>query len=323
MLDATHKQKAKDLLGSLPALVELVVRDTVDGHPLTLQLMEVAEELSRLIDKIAVKKEDSSAELPHLELRSASCSGILYAAVPTGFEWDVFCRSIRSAASGDSKDVFKNLQLGDRSYELETYISAQCPHCPRTVLILNQLALSFDGVKHLIIDSLSFATRTNKAGVSSVPTVFIGGTARWVGGISTEDLIKLISTETDDEAWGMTLVSQLNHGELAQALRTLKEHHGANRRLLDLLTKPDMSNRMTALRLIEVAAEEAPETLEGITMELCKLLENKDDNIRGDAAYALGLIKDPKSKEFLQRALNDPNRDVRETAEEALEGMNV
>ena len=54
---------------------------------------------------------------------------------------------------------------------------------------------------------------------------------------------------------------------------------------------------------------------------LINLLGAEDDALRGDTADLLGQIGHPGARKPLQALLHDPNPDIVEIAEEALEGL--
>jgi HEAT repeat protein len=86
--------------------------------------------------------------------------------------------------------------------------------------------------------------------------------------------------------------------------------------LIECLSDSDFQIREFALDLLgEMRSTKAVSRIMDV------LAHDEDDLIRVDAAIALGEIGDARAKESLEKALNDPYKFVRESARDALEGL--
>jgi len=86
----------------------------------------------------------------------------------------------------------------------------------------------------------------------------------------------------------------------------------------DLLGDGNMRVRLGATALLEELAVEHRSELRTAVPGLIELLKHENPTIRGDAASALSIIKDPSVVDALQTCLQDDHPDVREAAREAL-----
>lgn len=89
----------------------------------------------------------------------------------------------------------------------------------------------------------------------------------------------------------------------------------------DLLVDERARVRLGAMILIEALFEEHNSYFYVILKEVWRLLDSKNDIIRGDAAYALSLMRFQDSIEVLKMHADDSNSNVREIIEESLEEL--
>ncbi len=77
--------------------------------------------------------------------------------------------------------------------------------------------------------------------------------------------------------------------------------------------------RIGALALIEELRMMNVENLEDIADSLIPLLDDDSELVRGDAAYALGIVGIERHVPLMKRFMDDKNRDVRETLRDSIE----
>jgi hypothetical protein len=86
-----------------------------------------------------------------------------------------------------------------------------------------------------------------------------------------------------------------------------------------MLSDGNMKVRLGTAALVEELAGAHSAELKTIVPGLTALLTHDNPNVRGDAAYVLGIIRDRSARVALRAALNDENPGVRESARDALE----
>jgi thioredoxin 1 len=98
---------------------------------------------------------------------------VQYFGAPAGYEAGSFIEAIsmisrRDSALGDSsKEKLSNI---DRDMLIETYITPACPHCPKAVVLSNQIAIESGGkIVSRCVEAQEVMDRARMFNVSSVP----------------------------------------------------------------------------------------------------------------------------------------------------------
>jgi len=98
---------------------------------------------------------------------------VQYFGAPAGYEAGSFIEAISMISRGDSaldassREKLKNI---DREILIETYVTPACPHCPRAVILSNQIAIESGGkIVSRCIEAQEMMDRARKFNVSSVP----------------------------------------------------------------------------------------------------------------------------------------------------------
>ena len=98
---------------------------------------------------------------------------VQYFGAPAGHEAGSFIEAISmisrrdSALDPSSREKLKNI---DRDMLLETYVTPACPHCPRAVILSNQIAIESGGkIVSRCIEAQEMMDRARMFNVSSVP----------------------------------------------------------------------------------------------------------------------------------------------------------
>jgi HEAT repeat protein len=89
--------------------------------------------------------------------------------------------------------------------------------------------------------------------------------------------------------------------------------------ILPIYLSKEFSVRMGALVTMDEALEMDPRILDPLVDDLVLLLSQDEVALRGDTAELLGKIGNPSAIPALKKAAEDPDPDVREAVEEALE----
>jgi HEAT repeat protein len=121
----------------------------------------------------------------------------------------------------------------------------------------------------------------------------------------------------DDEMRDM-LVDYMGRGFLENIIAMLRQDEALCRFIPDMLGSDNIRVRLGATALVEELAKERREGLKEAVPGIIELLRHGNPTIRGDAASALGIIKDKDAVEALREAMKDEHPGVREAAHDAL-----
>jgi HEAT repeat protein len=124
----------------------------------------------------------------------------------------------------------------------------------------------------------------------------------------------------DDEMRSM-LIDYMGRGFLENIISLLKSDADLYRFIPDMLGAESIHVRLGATALVEELVVEHANELRSAIPGLIGLLQHENPTIRGDAASALGIIKDRTASGALKRCLQDAHPGVREAAQDALAEM--
>lgn len=117
------------------------------------------------------------------------------------------------------------------------------------------------------------------------------------------------------------LIEYMGKGFLENIISLIKTDETLLAYIPDLLSEENMRVRLGAIALIEEFLPSKPAEVRDVLPGLIRLLKHELPNVRGDAAYALGILKDPGAVPALKELLADETAAVRESAKEALEDI--
>jgi HEAT repeat protein len=114
------------------------------------------------------------------------------------------------------------------------------------------------------------------------------------------------------------LIEYMGKGFLENIIALFRQDRSLYQFLPALLGEENMRVRLGALALVEELAGEHQGDLRVALPGLIELLQHENATIRGDAAFVLGIIKDPWAIDALRICLSDSHPGVREIARDAL-----
>jgi alkyl hydroperoxide reductase subunit AhpF len=260
---------------------------------------------------------------PSLTLVGDRIGNIHYLAVPEGHEFTPFLDALMWVGRG--KDVpdaaaCESLRVLNAPVDLLVLIAPICPHCPQVVSAAVSLAAQQSSVRVTVADALQFPDLAERFKVKSTPTTIIDGGLTIVGQVSAAQLVDRVVKSVEGNSLTAVLDSMIQAGRAEDAATILC----AERRpeaILPLYKAREFSLRMGALVVLEAVLEQNPRILDPIVPDLAALLEHEEVGLRGDTAELLGKIGNPAAAPALRKALEDPDPDVREAVEEALESI--
>ena len=126
-----------------------------------------------------------------------------------------------------------------------------------------------------------------------------------------------------DHAMKSMLVEYMDKGFLENIMAMFKQDSSLYRFIADMLGDDNLRVRLGATALVEELAGDHLQELRAAVPGIIGLLSHENPTIRGDAASALGIIKDPSAISALQACLQDVHPGVREVARDALSEMGL
>ncbi len=199
-------------------------------------------------------------------------------------------------------------------------LGTRCPHCPS---VLNALAAMVKAGVIGTFRAVNIEQRPDIAqeqGVRSVPWVRIGPFE--LEGLRSEKELRDWAAKAGTTAGlGAWLDELLSTGKINRALALVQSEANALDALLQLFADPEtqLNTRIGISAIMEDLA--GTELLRGLVDQLGELTHHEEARIRGDACHYLELTGDPAAVAYLRPCLKDPDAEVREVAQEALQGL--
>ena len=313
-------QELTSAKSTLEALQErVIIKVNLTRNSLSSQFRTFIEELASVNERLQplylTHGEDGP---PTIEIQP----NLRYMALPNGKEMAPFLQSLLARSLGEvslSPRSISALETFITPTKFEVLMSPACPHCPTVVGLVNQLALASTYVEATIIDVTLFTDYGQKYGIRAVPTVVIDGQDKLVGTISEELLVDRLAKSDPSLFHPDSFRKIVKEGDAERLAGMMVADGDLYSGSLELLADPDWSVRMGMMVVLEEVAERNPDLVRRAYPRIFDLLENEDDNQRGDTAYLLGLIGDASVMDRLEVLLNDANPQVAEVAFEAVQ----
>lgn len=121
-----------------------------------------------------------------------------------------------------------------------------------------------------------------------------------------------------DQEMKEMLIDYMGRGYLDNIIALFRQDATVYRFIADMLGDDNIRVRLGATALVEELAREHRNELKTAVPGLIALLRHENPTIRGDAASALGIIKDKTARGALEEILQDSHPGVREAARDAL-----
>ncbi len=204
--------------------------------------------------------------------------------------------------------------VGERTDALEAELAGHAVE--RVIAVRHPL------VDVIIVDAVQFPDVAERYKVRSTPTVIINDAATLVGQVSDEDLVKHLIPHDTGDSFTEVLKSMIDAGRAEDAAQLMCRNKNP-KAILPIYQSDEFSSRLGALVVMDEALEIDPACLNPIVEDLMRILSEGDTPVRGDTAELLGRIRHPAAIPALEKAAEDPNPDVREAAQEALELLNA
>ncbi len=260
---------------------------------------------------------------PSLTLAGGLPGNIHYLAAPEGHEFKPFLNAMKwlgHAGEAPDSDLQKKLNSLTARCKIMVLMADACTYCPYVVEAVLAMAFYQPLITAIIVDAIQFGDLAERFKVKSVPTTIINDNRTVVGQVSLSQLLDHVLNLQGSESLTADLDSMIQSGraEDAAALLCSRKEPQA---ILPLYISKEFAKRIGALVTLEEALAINPRILDPVLNELLELLSDEDVGLRGDTAELLGKIGNSAAIPALEKALEDPDPDVREAATEALESL--
>jgi hypothetical protein len=323
MLNKEEADKLRETLDGLNNVVELTLCRTKESE-FGRKLESFADEICGLSKgKIRIapgSQESGLPAYPCFKIGREGQANVIYATLPLGHQFAPFLGALRLASQDDSSMRDAGLSATDSEAEIQVLVSLHCPRCPLVVEAMLGLSNRRSSISSCIIDVGQFPDLAEKYGVKSVPATILDRNLVLIGAVTADRVRELIEIRGTPKFKEEVIRSLIESGRVEEAAACLV-HDTGRKIVLNLLQEPDFSKRLSALVVMEKALDENPEPIRKMVPLIAPLLSHADSRIRGDIADLLGKIGDPEVILQLEPLTKDPNPDVAEAAEEAIEEL--
>ena len=192
-----------------------------------------------------------------------------------------------------------------------------CVHCAALKKILEKLLKEQLIAKLEIINVAAKPEIAEYYRVKSVPWLQVNS-LQFQGGMTEKELRELIARINSQQSNTYLLKHLLQTGELNQVLERIENTPVLILDLLPLVAEPELDMKVR-LGISAVFEEfQGREILKNIVQPLAELTRNESAQIRADVAHYLALTESTAALPYLQRLAQDPDNEVKEIADEAL-----
>ena len=197
-------------------------------------------------------------------------------------------------------------------------IATGCNHCPAVLQSLSELIKEGKLSSLEVVNIVEAPERAQALNVRSVPWVKLGE-YELVGMKSKAELEQWIEKSRKPEDMAAYFEELMTSGEISKVQQLVEDKPEHMQTLFDIMANDSssLSARIGVGAIIEQFA--GSELLINNIESLGNYITDKNARIRNDACYYLGLSQHKSAEKFIKPLLTDEDKDVRETAEEALE----
>ena len=197
MLDENLKAQLKEYLKLLENNVVFTL--SLDDSDNSKQIEAFVEEIVGLSDKLSIEKKELEFT-PSFSLSSGDRSGIVFAGIPLGHEFESFVLALlqvggRAPKIDDSQ--IRRIKSIDKDLAFETLVSLSCHNCPEVVQALNIMAVLNPKISHRMVDGSMFQSYVDDLGIMAVPSCFLNGESFNNGKISLNAILDKITGQKD------------------------------------------------------------------------------------------------------------------------------
>lgn len=217
------------------------------------------------------------------------------------------------------------LEKLENETDILLFIAPGCTACPHQIRAVATLTLASPKIAVEIVDATQEPEFAAQYGIRSVPTTVVNDELIMVGVIPAPELALRILAQQGPDSDKVVFASLVESGRFSDAAAHIWDGHGLGA-FGELWARSSMEQRMNLFLVAEEALAAQEECMDGLLPVLFAGLEGEgplaqDPSRRGDTADLLGRIGHPDARPVLERLAKDPNPEVAEAAEEALEEL--
>lgn len=323
MLSDQELAQVQEMSAALTLPVHLTITHGYDDSTFGNNIANIARQISGVsMGAVPLTEElPTDGQYTRLSFGPADRPHIIFMAAPEGRLLGPFLKILGRIGGAETfpvpfdQDAVDHIPDGS---EILAFIASGCPHCPAAISQLAALAIAQPKITLTVADALYVVDLAERYRVRATPTIIINGEATMVGQVKVADMVCFLSESAAPESMARILSSMIQSGraeDAAEVICTKKCPEAA----LEVFLAPEFSIRLGALLAMEEALERDPRCLDPIVGKLVEQLASGDPPLRGDTAALLGKIGDARAIPGLQAACEDPDEDVADAAQEALE----
>jgi hypothetical protein len=306
--------------------VKLLLNSIASEDPFQRNLFSIARQVAGVsMHRVDIDEGAESVfpSKPSITLDAGSVRNIHYFAAPEGPELAPFLDVLTWLGGGQpvpDSEALRALNRVASSVQVLVLMAAACPHCPGVVRKVLSASVRQPLITTCIVDALEFNDLAEQYRVKSTPTIIVNEGTTLLGALSEAQILDAITRASQGGPLTDIVESMIAAGRAEDAAELICRERDPGS-ILPLYRSQEFAVRMGALVTFEAALELDARSLDPIVWELITLLSDTDVGLRGDTAELLGKIGDPSAIPALKKATQDPDPDVREAAEEALEAL--
>lgn len=199
---------SSDLKNQLAQYLELLenkltLRVSLDDSDDSKEMKEFLEEVVSLSDKLTLEEGDLNLS-PSFSLdREDGPSGVVFAGVPMGHEFESFVLALLQVGGRQPKidqELIDKIKKIEQDLHFETFVSLTCHNCPEVVQALNIMAVLNPKISNTMIEGGTFQSLVEEKSIMAVPTVYLDGQELFGGKRSLEEILDMILGEDSRES---------------------------------------------------------------------------------------------------------------------------
>lgn len=196
MLNDEIRGQVKEMLGTLPNAVRLLVFTKPEGCEYCDTIVELTTELSEVVDDLTVEVFDISEDeekataynvdkAPAIAIVGAEDYGLRFFGIPANYEFSTLLHGIQVAATGASTQLDDTtrdyLHTLDEPIHYQVFVTPTCPYCPGAATLAYDMAVESAQIRSEVVEASEFQTLASEYDVMGVPLNVINGTERVEG----------------------------------------------------------------------------------------------------------------------------------------------
>lgn len=196
MLNQELKQQLTQLLDLMEGDIVFKLSAGTDEH--SEKLSNLVQEVAEMSPRITVENADLKRTPSFSINRPNEDTGITFAGVPLGHEFNSFVLAllqVSGRAPKESQSVIDQIKAIDKPLHFETFVSLTCQKCPDVVQALNLMSVLNPNITHTMIDGAVFKKEAED--IMAVPAIFLNGETFGNGRMTVSDILNELGEGPD------------------------------------------------------------------------------------------------------------------------------